>query len=190
MKTSTTTLEVTVLSGEDLRLERRPVKKNTYAIVKAEPFNQIATKLDQDGGSYPSWNQKLVIDLPLHAQFLTIEVHCKPSSSSEKLIGTANIPVSDFIGGYVPENYLHCLSYRLRDSRGDKNGIINILVTIKGSVPPVNCNYSGKIGYATCSSISTAQSTILGIPAAAGGGGRNYGGGDYVVTGVPVWRGY
>ncbi|KAM7274967.1 hypothetical protein ACFE04_016833 [Oxalis oulophora] len=175
---SSTSLEVTMLSAEDLRIERRPVKKNTYAIVRTENFNECATKLDQDGGSNPSWNQKLVIDLPRHAQFLTIDVYCKPSSTtSGKLVGTAKIPVSDFMGGYVPPNCLHCLSYRLKDPRGDKNGIVNILVTVKLE----NIN-SGQInGYST----TTASGSALGIPAAAAGGGTSYG----VVTGVPIWCG-
>ncbi|KAL0379570.1 UNVERIFIED_CONTAM: hypothetical protein Sangu_0021300 [Sesamum angustifolium] len=59
-------------------------------------------------------------------RFLTVEVH-----SPANIVGTANIPVSDFAGGFLPANYLSFLSYRLRDANGEKNGIINLSVKVK-----------------------------------------------------------
>ncbi|KAK4381171.1 hypothetical protein Sango_2991500 [Sesamum angolense] len=78
------------------------------------------------GTPHPQWNQKLVMELPPHARFLTVEVH-----SPANIVGTANIPVSDFAGGFLPANYLSFLSYRLRDANGEKNGIINLSVKVK-----------------------------------------------------------
>ena len=103
----------------------------------------------------------------MHAQFITLQVQCK-TSLGDKTVGTARIPVSDFVGGYVPESYLHFLSYRLRDHNGERNGIVNISVRVK--VPE----------YASCSR------TELGIPLGMGVAWRqrNFGGG--IVTGVPV----
>ncbi|CAI9781565.1 unnamed protein product [Fraxinus pennsylvanica] len=130
-KTSSRTIEITVISGEDLRVNRRqPVKKNTFVIVQT--FSSRTTKMDTDGGSYPVWNEKLVMELPMHANFINVSVQCKAFSSGNKLIGTARIPVSDFSGGYLPENYLSFLSYRLRDRNGEKNGIINLSVKVIG----------------------------------------------------------
>ncbi|KAA8520594.1 hypothetical protein F0562_014850 [Nyssa sinensis] len=88
------------------------------------------TKVDTEGGSHPEWNEKLVVDMPVHAHSVTVEVQCK-TNSGNKVIGAARIPVSDFVGGYTPENYLHFLSYRLRDDRGERNGIINLSVRVK-----------------------------------------------------------
>ncbi|KAM4105085.1 hypothetical protein ACJW30_06G206400 [Castanea mollissima] len=161
------TLEITVISGEDLRNDRRPIKKNAFVVVRTDSYNSRRTDMDTDGGSYPKWNEKLVVDLPMHAQFITLEVQCK-TSLGDKTVGTARIPVSDFVGGYVPESYLHFLSYRLRDHNGQRNGIVNISVRVK--LPE----------YASCSR------TELGIPMVMGValGQRNFGGG--IVTGVPI----
>ncbi|TXG62807.1 hypothetical protein EZV62_009801 [Acer yangbiense] len=135
-------IEITVLSGENLRIDGKSVKKNAFVVVKVDPFNYGTTSVDALGGSYPSWNEKLDLELPKHASFITLEVQCKTSSVNRN-IGFAQIPVSDFIGGYLPENYLHFLSYRLRDASRDKNGIINISVRVKA---PEYSTYSSKNG--------------------------------------------
>ncbi|KAL2233926.1 BON1-associated protein 2-like [Sesamum indicum] len=159
-KPSSKEIEVTVISGEGLLLSRRPVKKNVSVTVKTDPFNSRSTGVDPEGGSYPAWNEKLVMELPLHAHFITVEAH-----AGSRLIGVANIPVSDFSGGYLPENYLSFLSYRLRDSNGEKNGIINLSVKVKGS---------GNMGYAGSSrpwmGVPTADAKVS----------------DGIVTGIPV----
>ncbi|KAG8391779.1 hypothetical protein BUALT_Bualt01G0222500 [Buddleja alternifolia] len=122
-------IEITVISAENLMITRRqPVKKNAFIVVKSDPFNSQSTGTDPDGGSYPAWNEKLIMELPVHVRFITVEAH-----SGSKVIGTASIPVSDFAGGHLPENYLSFLSYRLRDGNGDKNGIVNLSVKVKGT---------------------------------------------------------
>lgn len=67
------------------------------------------------------------MELPVHARFLTVEAR-----SGSRVIGAANIPVTDFAGGHLPEGYLSFLSYRLKDGSGQKNGIVNISVRVKG----------------------------------------------------------
>ena len=165
------TLEVTVISGENLRNDRKPIKKNAFVVVRTDSYNSRRTDMDTDGGSHPKWNQKLVVDMSMHAQFIMLEVQCK-TSLGDKIVGTARIPVSDFVGGYVPESYLQFLSYRLRDRNGERNGIVNISVRVK--LPE----------YASCSR------TELGIPLEMGvaWGQRNFAGG--IVTGVPVLYNY
>ncbi|KZV26727.1 hypothetical protein F511_34325 [Dorcoceras hygrometricum] len=121
-------IEVTVISAEGLLVNRRqPVKKNAYVVVRSDPFNSRSTGIDPQGGSCPSWNEKLVMDMPMHARFITVEAH-----SGNKTIGSANIPVTEFSGGCLPENYLSFLSYRLRDANGEKNGIVNFSVKARG----------------------------------------------------------
>lgn len=121
-------IEVTVISGEGLLLSRnQAVKKNAFVVVRSDPFNSRSTGMDSEGGSYPAWNEKMVMEVPANARFITVEAH-----SSSKLIGAANIPVSDFAGGFLPLNYLSFLSYRLRDANGCKNGILNLSVKVKG----------------------------------------------------------
>lgn len=162
-------IEITVISGEGLRV----AKKNVFVTVRSEfSCNVKATAVDKDGGSYPAWNEKLVVDLPMHAHYLTLQVQCK-TFSGVKVIGEAKVPTKDFVGGFVPENYLRFLSYRLKDRKGEKNGIINISVRVKNS--PENTA-------ATCSSQYSRPWTGLPQPTA------NHT--NAVVTGVPVWCSY
>ncbi|KAL3737717.1 hypothetical protein ACJRO7_019274 [Eucalyptus globulus] len=120
-------LEITLISAENIRLNKKPVK-NAVVAVRAEPGHECSTKPAPDKGTNPQWNENLVVDLPLHAGFITLEVKCKSSSGSYKLVGGVTVPASDFAGDFgTPEGYVRFLSYRLRDSNGVRtDGIINI----------------------------------------------------------------
>ncbi|KAF8413121.1 hypothetical protein HHK36_001097 [Tetracentron sinense] len=131
MEKQSCSLDITVISAEGLSLNRHSIKKNTFVTVKTDPNNSQSTKMDTEGGSYPSWNEKLALELPCNARMVTVEVQCK-TSSGVRTVGTANIPVSDFIGNHTPANYLHFLSYRLRERDGERNGIVNLSVKVKG----------------------------------------------------------
>ncbi|XP_025015825.2 BON1-associated protein 2 isoform X1 [Ricinus communis] len=183
-------LEIDVLSAEKLRLDGKSVKKDTFVVVRVDPVNYKSTKADHQGGSNPSWNEKLEIDMSMHVHFITLEVQCKVGSGN-RVIGIASIPVSDFMGGYAPENYLHFLSYRLRDLRGEKNGIINVSVKVKGAahivIPAGRKDLpAGYTSSPSSSGFGLSQPT-WGVPARQN---NFYDGG--VVTGVPVpvpvWR--
>ncbi|PIN21995.1 hypothetical protein CDL12_05295 [Handroanthus impetiginosus] len=169
---SSKVIEVTVISAEGLLLNRKkPVKKNACVVVRSDPFNSRSTGMDREGGSYPSWNEKLVMELPVRARFITVEAH-----SGSKLIGTANIPVSDFAGGYLPENYLSFLSYRLRNANGEKNGIINLSVKVKGEGAKSGCGGGG-----SCTA-SCSGRPWTGVPPVDGSKVSDLG----IVTGIPV----
>ncbi|PSS13966.1 BON1-associated protein [Actinidia chinensis var. chinensis] len=177
MATNSRALEVTVISGEGLQLERqRPVKKNAFAVVRTNSRISRTTKTDINGGGYPTWNEKIVVEFPSHARFLTVEVHCK-TYSGEKVVGAARIPATDFAGGYFPENYLHILSYRLRDGKGERNGIINLSVRVKVLENTVS------VTAAACGGGTTpCLRPWMGVPVAGEGCSSE------VVTGVPVWH--
>ncbi|XP_042509949.1 BON1-associated protein 2-like [Macadamia integrifolia] len=130
---SSRSLEITIISAEDLRLNGRAVKKNAFVTVRTDSHNQeVVTRMDSEGGSYPSWNQKLEpLPLPNSAYFITVEVQCK-TSTGVRTVGTARISVSEFIGDYMPPQFLHFLSYRLRDRKGKRNGIINFSMKTVG----------------------------------------------------------
>lgn len=169
---------------------RRPVKNNTFVTVKTGSFNDSMTKMSTEGGSYPSWNQKLVIDLPMHERFITVQVQCK-TSSGNKCIGFTKIPVSDFMGGYVPWNYMHFLSYRLRDAQWEKKGIINVSVRVLSKVPEQDTYSSSSGGWKAPAGYAEWSSQIGGsrVPrnttwASQAGVGVPVG---RVVRGVPVW---
>ncbi|KAG6432417.1 hypothetical protein SASPL_103993 [Salvia splendens] len=159
-KASPYEIEVTVISAEGLRLSRnQPVKNNSYVVVRSDPFSTRKTGMDRDGGSYPAWNEKLQMELPATARFLTVEAH-----SGSSLVGAANIPVSDFAAAFLPRNYLNFLSYRLRDARGGKNGILNLSVRVTRRPGPTG-----------------SAEPWPGVPVAADGKAG-------VVTGIPVGK--
>jgi Ca2+-dependent lipid-binding protein len=174
------TIEITILSAENLSLDRKSVKKNAYVIARIDPINYGSTKADFEGGCNPSWNEKLTLDMPFQTRFITLEVKCK-TSSGDRVVGTASLPISDISGDYTPESYLHFLSYRLRDSRGEKNGIINVSARVKVQVESMSPAVTKNPMRNGCS--SSWQQPTLGVP--AGHQKISYYGG--VVTGVPIW---
>lgn len=177
--TSSRSIEITVVSGEDLRIDRKPVKRKTFATVKfdGQSFGGGggSTEMDERGGSYTFWNEKMALEIPVDAMFLTIEVHCG-SISRNRIVGTANVPVSDFLGRYRPESYLHLLSYRLRDGNGERNGIVNISVRVKvlesETKPEPPLSSKGKVGVPAAETATFCRS------------------GSGVVIGVPLWSSY
>ncbi|KVH91159.1 BON1-associated protein 1-like [Cynara cardunculus var. scolymus] len=126
-------IELTIISAESLSLTgNRRVKKNPFVVIKIESNADEATEMDTGNGPNPTWNQKFFMNMPMNARFLTLEVRCR-KFSGDHLIGSAWVPTSDFDGGYFPMNYLHLLSYRLRDRNGERNGIINISIKINNN---------------------------------------------------------
>ncbi|KAF4386758.1 hypothetical protein CsatB_011876 [Cannabis sativa] len=171
---SSRAVEITVLSGESLQIDRRPIKKNTFVVVRSIGGNDFcSTEIDTNGGSNPKWNQKLVLELPVQAAALTVEVYCKIMTGI-RLVGTATVPISDFSGGYLPDNYLHFLSYRLRDEESERNGIINLSVKTKFAAAEVP-------EYRSCvASSSSSTASVVGVPTS-----KKYSSG--IVTGFPVF---
>ncbi|KAM5555145.1 BON1-associated protein 1 [Rosa sericea] len=172
-------IELTVISAENLQSNRKPLKKNSFATVRTDAAvtaskSYRTVETDSEGGR-PRWNEKLVIEVPAQARNLIVEVQCQ---NGARTIGAATIPLTDFIGEWVPESYMHFLSYRLRDERGVRNGIMNISVRMKVDEGATS-TYARKLpsGCAT-----TSSQTKLGYPAVDNSG---------VVTGVPVnWNSY
>ncbi|XP_028960635.2 BON1-associated protein 2-like [Malus domestica] len=164
------TLEITVISLENLQLDQKPIKTNASVTVRIDTNSQFRTTIiDTEGDAYPLWNEKLVLELPMHSKSTTVGVQCK-TAYGVRMFGTATVLASDFVGAYVPESYLHFLSYRLRDYKGERNGVINISVRMR--VPEM---------YA-CASSTTSSHSRMGFPTA---GNHSFGGG--VAIGVPVW---
>ncbi|XP_057780643.1 BON1-associated protein 2-like [Salvia miltiorrhiza] len=153
------TIEVTVISAEGLLVNRkRPVKNTVSVTVRTSPFHSGSTGVDPEGRSCPSWNERLVMELPAHTPFLTVEAR-----AGSRVVGAASIPVTDFAGVHLPDGYLSFVSYRLRDASGEKNGIVNLSVRVRGG------------GSSSCA--ASCSRPWMGVAAAEGGA---------VVMGVPV----
>ncbi|PWA55646.1 C2 domain-containing protein [Artemisia annua] len=153
-------LELTIISAESLtRSGNRKIKKNTFVVIKTDSNNDKnqVTGTDTDNGSYPLWNEKFFIDMPMHVNFFTLEVRYR-DGTGEHVVGSAKVPVSDFTGIFFPCNYLHFLSYRLRDHRyGERNGIINISVKMQSS-----SSLDNGFGKGTCGASTSYSSFVSG----------------------------
>ncbi|KAL2349143.1 hypothetical protein Fmac_003143 [Flemingia macrophylla] len=76
-----------------------------------------ATGTAADGRS-PSWNERLVVEVPAHARSMTLEVKCR-NAPSVKDVGVARIAVEDILGGAAAgsdDEHERFLSYALRES--------------------------------------------------------------------------
>ena len=180
-------LEIMVISGENLCIDRNPVKENAYVVVRAESLKWCTTKmakqLGESSSSLLSWNEKLLLDIPLHARSVTFEVHCKTSKGAVRNIGVARIAISDFLGGKVSESSIQMLSYRLRDWDGRRNGVIHF--SVKAKLPEEDPSCEAKMVPAK------------GMPVTCGGfEGKIMGfqvdetNSNGVVVGIPVWWSY
>ncbi|CAA0387790.1 putative protein [Arabidopsis thaliana] len=169
----TKTLEIDLRSAEGLKLNRRPIKKKTFAVVKIDEKCR-KSNLDESRRSNPTWNYKSEMPINGNEQFIFIEVFYRTGSGHDKKIGEAKIPTNDFMGRYSPEGHLNFLSYRLRDEFGDKCGIVNLSILVKSD--PTR-------DYGACSS----QAAVTGLwrPRLETASIDGYGG--RTVTGVPVW---
>ena len=130
MVVASQTLEITVISGENIH-----VTEDAYVVVRGESLNCYTTKTVKDhdncgkNSSLLSWNEKFLLNMPLHARSITFEVQCKKFKGIRP-IGVARIALSDFLDGAVPENCSRIMSYKLRNWEGRQNGVIHFGVRV------------------------------------------------------------
>ncbi|KEH18939.1 putative C2 domain-containing protein [Medicago truncatula] len=180
MVVTSQTLEITVISGENIH-----VTEDAYVVVRGESLNCYTTKTVKDNdncgknSSFLSWNEKFLLNMPLHARSITFEVQCK-KFKSVRPIGVARIALSDFLNGIAPENCLQILSYKLRNWEGRQNGVIHFSVRV---VVPEK----------TSATVAVEKQTVA--------DGKNYGGrltgmdvgtkdSNGVAIGIPFWWNY
>ncbi|KAL2335908.1 hypothetical protein Fmac_010354 [Flemingia macrophylla] len=130
MSITSRTLEITVISGENIS-----VTEDAYVVVRAESLKSCTTRTAKDdGSSFLSWNHKLLLHVPNHARSVTFEVHCNKLKAFRPF-GVARIALSDF---QVSENQLQVFSYGLRSWEGKRNGVIHFTVRV-AAPPPDEC---------------------------------------------------
>ncbi|CAH8392382.1 unnamed protein product [Eruca vesicaria subsp. sativa] len=193
-------LEIELISAEGLKVNRKPVKRKTFGVVKIDQETQHICEVDEQGGSYPIWKQRIKTEMAVDGsvRFITVEVSYKTSGGAVKIVGVAKIPVTDFMGGFSPQGHLNFLSYRLRDEYGDKSGIVNVSIMVKPDVNEVKYASPSplmmpSLGYTACSSQAAAavNGQMYWRPMTSSSMATTNGYGGRVVTGVPVtWWAY
>ncbi|KAJ0239901.1 BON1-associated protein 2 [Hirschfeldia incana] len=187
-------LEIELISAEGLKVDRKPVKRKTFCVLRIDQETREC-KPDDLGGSYPVWKDKLEMDMAMNGsvRFISIEVLYKTSGGAEKSVGLAKIPVTDFMGGFAPQGHLNFLSYRLRDEYGDKSGIVNVSIMVKPDVNSLKYSspsLAAPADYGACSSQAAAGNSQMWRPRTSSSMALTAGYGGRVVTGVPVWGAY
>ncbi|CAJ2657715.1 unnamed protein product [Trifolium pratense] len=179
MGVASRTLEITVISGENIQ-----ATEDACVVVRGESLNCYTTKTVKNNesgknSSFLSWNEKFLLDMPMHARSVSFEVQCKKFKGIRP-IGVARIAISDFLNGDVLGDCSQIFSYRLRDWEGRQNGVIHF--SVREAV-------SEKI------LVSTTEKKMV-------ANGKNYGNSltgtdvgaknsnDGVVIGIPVWWNY
>ncbi|KAF2601339.1 hypothetical protein F2Q70_00028874 [Brassica cretica] len=177
-------LEIELISAEGLKVNGKPVKRRTFGVVRIDQETHHKCKVDEQGGSYPIWQDRIKTEMAVDGsvRFITVEVFYKTSGGAKKSVGVAKIPVTDFMGGFAPQGHLNFLSYRLRDEYGDKSGIVNVSIMVKPDFSD---------GYTACSSQAVRANGQMWRPMTSSSMATTTGYGGRIVTGVPVnWPAY
>ncbi|VVB06811.1 unnamed protein product [Arabis nemorensis] len=139
-------LEITAISAEELTDGGKPVKKSTFVsfeIAGGRRNQSMSTSLDEVGGNYPIWSDKLETEFSTETSkesFMYVKVFSR-NLGKDKHVGTARVPVKVFTGEYAPVGFLHCLSYRLWDDYGRRNGLVNFSAKVS---PEKSGRFSGE----------------------------------------------
>ncbi|KAG5009246.1 hypothetical protein AAZX31_07G073400 [Glycine max] len=130
-KSHSQTLEITVMSGENISVDQSSVAANVYVVVGAESLNSCTTKMVNEDGGVHAWNETFLLDVPSYARSVTFEVQCK-KYKGVRPIGVARIALSDFLGGnnVVSESVPQMYCYGLRNWEGRRNGVIHFSVRV------------------------------------------------------------
>ncbi|CAN6836441.1 hypothetical protein Bca4012_034623 [Brassica carinata] len=191
-------LEIELISAEGLKVNGKPTKRKTFGVVIIDQETYHTCKVDEQGGSYPIWKDRIKTEMAVDGtvRFISVEVFYLTSGGAKKSVGVAKIPVTDFMGGFAPQGHLNFLSYRLRDEYGDKSGIVNVSIMVKPDVNDVKYSSPSplmvpSLGYTACSSQAAAVNGQMWRPRTSSSMATTTGYGGRIVTGVPVnWPAY
>ncbi|KAJ0259155.1 BON1-associated protein 2 [Hirschfeldia incana] len=197
---SNRSLEIELISAEGLKVNRKPMKRKTFGVIRIDQEIHKC-KVDEQGGSYPIWKERIKTEMAVDrsVRFISVEVCYITSGGAVKNVGVAKIPLTDFLGGFAPQGHLNFLSYRLRDEYGDKSGIVNVSILVKPDVNDVKYASPSPLtvpsmGYTACSSQAAAAAVngqMWRRPMTSSSMATTFGYGSRVVTGVPVnWGAY
>lgn len=118
-------VEVTVLSAQDLKnVKRMGGAQDPYCVAWVYPDMKVAGGVNKGGGANPTWNSIITLAvedglLEQGAAAVTVDIYHN-GKMSNKLIGSATIPLSDVTKGGISQ------PYQVRSKSGNPHGIINV----------------------------------------------------------------
>ncbi|KAI4320002.1 hypothetical protein MLD38_033530 [Melastoma candidum] len=129
-------VELTVTSAKDLKnVNWRNGSLSPYVVVWVDPNNKCSTRVDDEGDSFPVWDQTLSIPLPPHSTdddtilYLDV-VHAGSEPGTKPLIGSAKLTVRDVIDdvGYGERTKR---SLQLKRPSGRPHGKIDVKISVR-----------------------------------------------------------
>ncbi|GLJ55921.1 hypothetical protein SUGI_1200630 [Cryptomeria japonica] len=133
--------EIEIISAQDLECVTsfgRPMR--TYALVWTDSTAQKCTRIDREGGSYPTWNDKFQMTvnkelLKQKGSAVLVQIYCK-TMTGKKRVGSARMPFSDILEGFTKPDSIHFLSYRIRTPNGRLRGYLDLSVRFLEQIDP------------------------------------------------------
>ncbi|KFK37367.1 hypothetical protein AALP_AA4G247500 [Arabis alpina] len=110
-------LEIELISAEGLQVNRKPVKKNTFCVVKIDDKTR-SSKPDELGGNYPIWKDKIEMEIPINGSvrlrdeygdksgIVNVSIMVKPNGGD---IGQCSLSSSSTVVA-APVDYAKCSS--------------------------------------------------------------------------------
>ncbi|XP_055827913.1 protein SRC2 homolog [Solanum dulcamara] len=127
-------VEVKISSAKDLKnVNWRYGRLKPYAVVWVDPKGKCSTKVDDNGDTSPSWDEKLVIPLyaPIQESTLYIDVvHANATEGTKPLIGSAKLPLRDVVDTVGIGNMTE-RSLDLKRPSGRPHGKVKVEVTVR-----------------------------------------------------------
>ncbi|XVF12535.1 hypothetical protein REPUB_Repub08aG0126700 [Reevesia pubescens] len=128
-------IEVTLSSAEDLKnVNWRQGPIMPFVVVWVDPKNKCSTKIDEEGDTYPTWDETLVIPLPGPIDddttlFIDV-VHAGSEEDTELLIGSAKLKLRGVLddAGFGER---HKKTLQLKRPSGRPQGKVDVKVLIR-----------------------------------------------------------
>ncbi|KAG4177303.1 hypothetical protein ERO13_A11G299600v2 [Gossypium hirsutum] len=119
-------LEINLISAQDLFSASNNMK--TYAVVWVRQENKCTTKVDQSGGTDPTWNEKFVFKVDKDDAVISVEVYAA-ACDKDATIGYVNVPLNDIFDS--PSAVTRTLALPISRPSGRSQGILNMEVSHK-----------------------------------------------------------
>lgn len=135
------TLELTILSAEELKQLKWTGKMSPYAVAWVNPDFRVTTKAAAEGGKNPKWNETFELKVEeRHFEdskaALSVEIY-SDGPFGPKQLGMVNIPLTevtkDWKGDSKEPQYM---AYQIRRKSGRTQGVLNLAITLQGLTQP------------------------------------------------------
>ena len=131
------TLEITLMSGENISVDRNSIAEKAYVVVRAESLNCCTTKMVNGDDGMHAWNEKMLLEVPSYARSVTFEVQSK-KFKGVRPVGVARIALSDLLidknDNVQSESVSQMFCYGLMNWEGRRNGIIHFSVRVMNNL--------------------------------------------------------